>query len=141
MDGARFCERSSAQPWRHAMRARTPVHCPLAGLPPICTATIMWSDDMGMLRFRLTGPEAGLASMMSMIEGIDHVDRVEEVGDLMSGMRDDSSSAELSDDMGSRAAHDVEVHASSADAVGDVHAAIERAAGELGVAVEFVDDF
>lgn len=96
---------------------------------------------MGMLRFRLTGPEAGLASMMSALEGIDNVDRVEEVGDLMGGMRDDSSSAQLSDDIGYSAAHDVEVHASSADALADVHAAIERAAAELGVAVEFVDEF
>lgn len=96
---------------------------------------------MGMLGFRLTGPEAGLASMMSTIEGIERVDRVEEVSDLMGGMRDDSSSARLSDDIGCSAAHDIEVHAASADAVGDVHAAIERVAGELGVAVEFVDDF
>ena len=96
---------------------------------------------MGMLRFRLTGPDAGLASMMSAIEGIDRVDRVEEVGDLMGGMRDDSSSADLSDDVGHSAVHDVEVHASSAAALGDVHAAIERAARDLGVAVEFVDDF
>jgi hypothetical protein len=96
---------------------------------------------MGMLRFRLTGPEAGLASMMSAIEGMDRVDRVEEVGDLMGGMRDDSSSAELSDDLAYSSAHDVEVHASSADAVDDVHAAVERLAAELGVAVEFVDEF
>lgn len=96
---------------------------------------------MGMLRFRLTGPEAGLASMMSAIEGIERVDRVEVVGDLMGGMRDDSSSAQLSDDVGHAATHDIEVHASSADAIDVVHAAIERAAGQLGVAVEFVDEF
>ena len=96
---------------------------------------------MGMLRFRLTGPESGFASMMSAIEGIDRVDRVEEVGDLMAGMRDDSSSAELSDDVGRSAAHEVEVHAESAGAIEDVHATIERTAEEFGVAVEFVEDF
>lgn len=96
---------------------------------------------MGMLRFRMTGPESGLASMMAAIEGIDRVDRVEEVGDLMAGMRDDSSSAELSDDVGRSVAHEVEVHAESTNAIEDVHAAIERTAEEFGVAVEFVDDF
>jgi len=99
------------------------------------------SDDMGMLRFRLTGSETGLAAMMSALEGFDRVDRVEEVGDLMGGMRDDSSSAQLSDDVGNSAAHDIEVHTSTSDAVADVHRAVERAAGELGVAVEFVDEF
>lgn len=96
---------------------------------------------MGMLRFRLTGEESGFAAMLAVIEGTDRVDRVEEVGDLMGGMRDDSSSADLVDDVARSATHDVEVHASSAAAVSDVHAVIERAARELGVAVEFVDDF
>jgi hypothetical protein len=96
---------------------------------------------MAMLRFRMTGPESGLASMLSAIEGIDRVDRIEEVGDLMAGMRDDSSSAELSDDVGRSVAHEIAVHADSAGAMEDVHATIERTAEEFGVAVEFVEDF
>ena len=96
---------------------------------------------MGMLRFRMTGPESGLASMMSAIEGVDRVDRIEEVGDLMAGMRDDSSSAELSDDIGRSVAHQIEVHADSSEAIEDVHGTIERSAEEFGVAVEFVEDF
>lgn len=96
---------------------------------------------MGMLRFRLTGPEAGLQAMLAAIEGIDRVDRVEEVGDLMGGMRDDSSSAELVDDIARSSGHAIEVHAASASAVGEVQATVERAARELGVAVEFVEDF
>jgi hypothetical protein len=92
------------------------------------------------LRFRLTGPSTGFDAMMSMLEGVDHVDRIEEVGDLGGGMRDDSSSAELADDdMGD--VHDVELHAVSDHWATQARELIEACAMELGMAVEFVDEF
>lgn len=95
---------------------------------------------MRTLRFRLTGPTAAFDAMMATLAGMEHVDRVEDVGDLMGGMREDSSSAELSDDdMGD--AHDIEVHASNATSLEHVRDAIEERAMELGVAVEFVEEF
>jgi hypothetical protein len=96
---------------------------------------------MGMVRFRMTGPESGLDAMMGALEGADRVDRVEEVRDLMNDMRDDSSSSELSDDVGRSAARDVEVHAETSAATEDVRATIERMSAELGVAIEYVEDF
>lgn len=95
---------------------------------------------MRTLRFRLTGPASGVAMMMATLEGLEHVDRVEEVGDLMSGMRDDSSSADLADDdVGD--VHDIEVHASSAHSTDHVRDLIEIRAMQLGLALEFVDEF
>jgi hypothetical protein len=95
---------------------------------------------MRTLRFRVTGPEQAFGAMMATLTGLDHVDRVEEIGDLMSGMRDDSSSADLvDDDRGD--SHDIEVHATSdrgADAVRNV---VETRAMELGIAVEFASEF
>ena len=67
---------------------------------------------MRTLRFRVTGPEQAFGAMMATLTGLDHVDRVEEIGDLMSGMRDDSSSADLVDDDRGNS-HDIEVHATS----------------------------
>ncbi|HEY6544898.1 MAG TPA: hypothetical protein VIZ64_08395 [Dokdonella sp.] len=96
---------------------------------------------MAMVRFRMTGPESGLDALMGALEGVDHVDRVEQVRDLMNDMRDDSSSADLSDDIGRSSARDVEVHAATSSATEDVLATIERLSAELGVAVEYVDDF
>lgn len=95
---------------------------------------------MGMVRFRMTGPDGGLDSMLAALEGLDHVDRIEEVHDLMNEMRDDSSSSELSDDVGRSDARDIEVHAMSNEATERVRATIARMAAELGIAVEYVED-
>ena len=89
----------------------------------------------------MTGPEAGLDAMMGALEGADRVDRVEQVRDLMNDMRDDSSSSELSDDVGRSDARDIEVHAMSSEAAEQVRATIERMAVELGLAVEYVEEF
>lgn len=95
---------------------------------------------MPTVRFRLTGPSDRFTQMIAMLEGLPHVDRVEEVGDLMGGMRDDSSSADLPDD-DSGDAHEVEVHAQSAQTALHVQNMVEQRAMELGVAVEFLDEF
>ena len=95
---------------------------------------------MRTLRFRLTGSSASYDAMMAMLEGVDHVDRIEEVGDLGGGMRDDSSSAELvDDDMGE--VYDIELHAMSDHWATRVREIVEACAMELGMAVEFVDEF
>lgn len=95
---------------------------------------------MRTLRFRLTGDSYGLDAMMNTLSGMSHVNRVEEVGDLMGGMRDDSSSFELSDD-DTGDVHQIEVHTSSSSAAEHVRDAIEERAMQLGMAVEFVDEF
>jgi hypothetical protein len=95
---------------------------------------------MRTLRFRLTGPSSAFDAVVAALEGLEQVDRVEEVGDLMGGMRDDSSSSELADDdLGD--VHDIEVHASSDAAWERARELTEACAFDLGVAVEFVDEF
>jgi hypothetical protein len=99
-------------------------------------------EGLGMrtLRFRITGPEQAFDAMMATLTGLDHVNRVEEIGDLMSGMRDDSSSADLvDDDRGD--SHDIEVHATSDHGADAVRNVVETRAMELGIAVEFAAEF
>lgn len=94
---------------------------------------------MRTIRFRLTGPIAKADAMLARLHAIDAVDRVEEVADQMH-TRDDSSSALQPDDDGGDF-HDIEVHAQSAAGAAEVRSRAEAAARDLGVAVEFVDDF
>ena len=93
---------------------------------------------MRTIRFRLTGPVVKADAMIAKLHAIDSVDRVEEVADQMHA-RDDSSSAHLPNDDGDF--HDIEVHAQSAAGAAEVRSRAEAAARELGVAVEFVEDF
>ena len=96
---------------------------------------------MRTLRFRLSADRDRTAAMLALVHEMDAVDRVEEVADQMH-RRDDESSLGLSDDaVGGTDFHDIEVHARSAEAAEDAHGRIERAARELGVAVEFVETF
>ena len=91
------------------------------------------------IRFRLTGPVAKADAMLAKLHAIDVVDRVEEVADEMHE-RDDTSSLQLSSEGGGDF-HDIEVHAQSAAGAAEVRSRAEAAARELGVAVEFVEDF
>lgn len=77
--------------------------------------------------------------MIAAVHSMDGVDRVEEVADQMHE-REDTSSAGLVDDVGTDF-HDVEVHAQSSNVADDVRARIEAIGAELGVAIEFVDEF
>lgn len=95
---------------------------------------------MPTLRFRLTGDDSASHAMVTTLSGLDHVDRVEEVIDQMSGMRDDSSSLDLSDD-DRGGTHSIELHAPHVSDVENAQAVVERRARELGVAVEFTEDF
>jgi hypothetical protein len=94
---------------------------------------------MRTIRFRLTGPVTKADAMIAELHAIDDVDRVEEVADQMH-VRDDSSSLQLpDDDVGDF--HDIEVHAQSAAGAAEVRSRAEAAARDLGVAVEFVEEF
>jgi hypothetical protein len=94
---------------------------------------------MRTIRFRLTGPIAKADAMIAELHAIDGVDRVEEVADQMHA-RDDSSSLQLTDDDGGDF-HDIEVHAQSAAEAEKVRSRAVLAARDLGVAVEFVEEF
>jgi hypothetical protein len=95
---------------------------------------------MRTIRFRLTGPLAKADAMIAKLHAIDSVDRVEEVADEMHE-RDDSSSSSFPGDQGGGDFHDIEVHAESAAGAAEVRSRAQAAARDLGVAVEFVEDF
>jgi len=94
---------------------------------------------MRTIRFRLTGPVGKADAMIAKLHAIDSVDRVEEVADQMHARDDTSSSRAPDDDSGDF--HDIEVHAQSAAGAAEVRMRAESAARDLGVAVEFVEDF
>jgi hypothetical protein len=102
---------------------------------------------MRTIRFRVTGTQDDVAAILSRLRALDDVDRVEEVADQMH-VRDDSSSLDLPDDAAIAAGtsrgtdfHDIEAHATSAAAGDEIRGRTEIAARDLGIAVEFVDDF
>jgi hypothetical protein len=95
---------------------------------------------MRTIRFRMTGTRDEAMALIARVNALDDVDRVEEVADQMHE-RDDTSSLDTPDDNPSTDFHDVEVHARNATAAATVQGSVEIAARDLGVAVEFVDDF
>ena len=101
---------------------------------------MMTDGDLCTLRFRFDGDGEQVAALVSMMRSIDTVDRVVEVGTDVPHMRDDSSSAGLSDDTAGDF-HDVEVHAVDRDAAELARDLVEGAARDLGVVVEYVDRF
>ncbi|WP_203323274.1 hypothetical protein [Pseudoxanthomonas beigongshangi] len=97
---------------------------------------------MPLLKIRLTGSEADVATVMSVVHGVDGVERVEEVADLMPHMDDeDSSSAGLVDDQGAGDVHAIEIEVPGPHTGDEVRVLIIRSAESLGMAVEFVDEF
>ncbi|MGH8189985.1 MAG: hypothetical protein ACREP2_00880 [Rhodanobacteraceae bacterium] len=102
---------------------------------------MMMSDgDMCTLRFRFDGDAEQISTLVAMMRSMDNVDRVVEVGTDAPHMREDSSSAGLSDDIGGDF-HDVEVHATDREGAELVRDLVEVAARDLGVVVEYVDRF
>ena len=95
---------------------------------------------MRIVRFRITGDEVAVRSVLKALESMDDVDRIEEVADQGDHLRDDSSSLGLVDDVGADF-HNVEVHARSADTADEVHDRLILATRMAGVAVEFVERF
>lgn len=93
---------------------------------------------MPRIQLRITGDRDIFDDVMNAIHGIDRVERVEEIDDLMMGMRDDSSSSELSDDVGSRT-FTLEVEVPN-DKIGErVREIAEETAGTREAAIEFVN--
>ena len=96
---------------------------------------------MRILRFRVDGEAGRVDTLLASARGFDNVDRVEEVANDMPHMDEDSSSAGLSDDTARADFHDIELHALSARAADDARGNIQRLARELGLAVEWVEQF
>jgi hypothetical protein len=95
---------------------------------------------MPMVRFRLSGSRDDADSVINVLHGIEDVEHVEEVDDLVPKMRDDSSSSELVDDSESSLFY-IEVDAPDEVIAEVVRGVAERAARNLGAAVEFTDEF
>jgi hypothetical protein len=95
---------------------------------------------MPTLRIRLTGSRENADVLIAQLNGVENVERVEEVDDEIDDMRDDSTSLQLPDDVGSSVFR-IEVEAPHAVTLTHVHDAVEIAARDLDAAVEFVDQF
>ena len=95
---------------------------------------------MSMVRFRLIGSRENADSVIATLHGLDRVEHVEEIDDLMSGMRDDSSSSDsISDSEGH--VYNIEVDAPGDRLADDVRARAEEAAADCGAGIEFMDEF
>jgi hypothetical protein len=95
---------------------------------------------MPMVRFRLIGSRENADAVIATLHGLDRIEHVEEIDDLMSGMREDSSSSDsVSDSEGH--VYSIEVDAAGDSLADDVRARAEEAAGECGAGIEFVDEF
>jgi len=95
---------------------------------------------MPIIRLRVTGDDSQSDALVTALHGLPHVRGVEQIADQMRGMRDDSSSNALVDDTGPDL-HCVEVQVNGQRNGEEVRARAEQSARELGVIVEFVDDF
>ena len=94
---------------------------------------------MSIMRLRVTGEESQAEALVTALHGLPHVRGVEQIADQMRGVRDDSSSNALVDDIGPDL-HCLEVEVNGQRNSEDVRAMAEQNARELGVIVEFVDD-
>lgn len=95
---------------------------------------------MSLLRFRLYGTDDQSSTMIAHLHGIESIDRVEEVADQMRGVRDDSSSLNLVDDVGP-GLHCIEANVQNDVDPAEVRGIIERISYDLDAGVEFVDRF
>lgn len=95
---------------------------------------------METLRFILTANEDVTRQVINRVESLRDIEHVEEVRGLMSGMRDDSSSAGLFAEQEAEV-HSIEVEAPDLAAAGRVRETVEACAHQLDAAVEWVDRF
>jgi len=95
---------------------------------------------MPVMRIRLTGSRKSADALIARLNGIDALERVEEVDDEMEDLRDDSTSLQLPDDLGSEV-YRIEVETPHAKTLERVHDVVEISARDLDAAVEFVDRF
>lgn len=95
---------------------------------------------MSTVRMRVTGDQDQADALITALHGLEHVRRVEQVADQMRGMRDDSSSSALVDDAGPDP-HCIEVEVRGQRHADAVRGLAEASARDLGMIVEFVDEF
>lgn len=95
---------------------------------------------MSIMRLRVTGDQSQADALVTGLHGLPHVRGVEQIADQMRGMRDDSSSNALVDDTGPDL-HCVEVEVNGQRNQEEVRTMAEQSARELGLIVEFVDEF
>ena len=95
---------------------------------------------MPMVRFRLTGSRADADAMIAALHGINDIEHVEEIDDMMSGMRDDSSSSESVSDNEAQL-YRIEVDAPNDEIADTVRGSAEAIAHELDAGIEFTDEF
>lgn len=95
---------------------------------------------MSMVRFRLIGSRADADAVIAGLHGIEDIEHVEEIDDLISGMRDDSSSSEsVSDTEGH--VYCIEVDAADDNLTELVRECAEAIARDCNAGIEFVDEF
>ncbi len=95
---------------------------------------------MALLRLRITGSEDDVRAIGNLLEGIEGIEHVEETDDLMPHMDDDdSSSAGLSDEIGS-GIHELEVEVGNAATSERVRQVVEILVRERGIFVEYEHD-
>ncbi|MEO8747796.1 MAG: hypothetical protein ABI379_09120 [Rhodanobacter sp.] len=95
---------------------------------------------MSIMRFRLLGSRADADEVISALESLDSIEHVEEVEELSPTMRDDSSSAELTDDSEANT-YVIEVDAPDDQAADEARVAAEACAATRDAGIEFIDDF
>jgi hypothetical protein len=95
---------------------------------------------MPILRLRVTGNRDAADTIMAALNSVDELERVEEVDDEISTMRDDSTSLDLPDDLGT-SVYRIEVETPHRATLDRVHDLIEMTSRNLDAAVEFVDRF
>lgn len=100
------------------------------------TGLLPMIDD---LTLRVTAERGQLERLRMHIEGLPPVVRAEEIGDLLAGPRDDSSSAGLPDDEGPRV-HFLQIGLDDGADADLVRRAIGQLGEAQGIAVEFVDE-
>jgi hypothetical protein len=93
-----------------------------------------------MVRFRLIGGRADADAMIAALHGINNIEHVEEIDDMMSGMRDDSSSSESVSDNEAQL-YRIEVDAPNDEIADTVRGSAEAIAHELDAGIEFTDEF
>ncbi|KAF1721787.1 hypothetical protein [Pseudoxanthomonas wuyuanensis] len=96
---------------------------------------------MPTVRLRVTANEDDNRALMNALLAIEGIEHVEEVADLMPHLDDDdSSSAGLPDDA-SPGYHQLEIEAPNDEGVRRVHDLVERAADQLSLVIEIVEEF
>lgn len=95
---------------------------------------------MPMVRFRLTGGRADADAMIAALHGINDIEHVEEIDDVMTGMRDDSSSSDSISDSEAQL-YRIEVEAPNDELADNVRVNAEALAHQLDAGIEFTDEF